>query len=92
MIEFQYFRDCPNAAATLENLRALLRDSGFPDSDLRITEVSSPDAASEVSFQGSPTILVDGIDIGTGRPPQGFRYSCRLYQIDGRSTGTLSGD
>ena len=90
MVEFQYFKECPNAAATLENLKALIREGLFRESDLSIVEVPTLDSAEERGFQGSPTVLVDGVDVYTGRAPVGFRYTCRFFEIDGEKTGILT--
>ena len=89
MIEFQYFSGCPNAKATLANLRKTLTELEVPDSALRITEVPDIESAKETRFQGSPTILVDGVDIYTGSKPVGYNYSCRVYSFDGRHTGII---
>ena len=63
MIEFQFFEGCPNAAETLRNLEVLSEEGLFPKSDLKITNVRGLDRAEELRFQGSPTVLVDGIDV-----------------------------
>jgi hypothetical protein len=42
-----------------------------------------------MKFQGSPSILVDGVDIYTGVKPEGFSYSCRVYEFDGKQTGVI---
>jgi hypothetical protein len=76
VIEFQYFPGCPNAAETLYNLQQLI-DEGV---------------AHQVSFQGSPSILVDGLDLYTEAKPGGTHFACRTYIIDGRRTGVLPKD
>ncbi|MCK7474346.1 MAG: thioredoxin family protein [Rhodopseudomonas palustris] len=87
MIEFQYFEGCPNAAETLRNLEELSEEGLFLKSDLKITNVQGMDRVEELHFQGSPTVLVDGIDIVTGKAPEGFKYTCRIYTVDGNRTG-----
>ncbi|NLJ47507.1 MAG: alkylmercury lyase [Treponema sp.] len=89
MIEFQYFEGCPNAAETLRNLEVLSEEGLFPKSDLKITNVRGLDRAEELRFQGSPTVLVDGIDVYTGKSPDGFNYTCRIYEMFGKRTGIL---
>ncbi len=89
MIEFQYFQECPNASSTLKNLRALVDDSSIEVSELNLVEVPTPELASKLNFQGSPTILVDGIDIYSETRPSGSSFNCRIYMLDGESTGIL---
>lgn len=89
MIEFQYFEGCPNAKESLSILRAFIIGSSIPEDQLKISLIRSADMAQEVNFQGSPTILIDGIDIYTMHKPIGFNYACRLYMVNGKNTGVL---
>lgn len=89
MIEFQYFSGCPHAKDTLQNLREVMTEMGIGENDLHIIDVPSPEAAQKIKFQGSPTILVNGIDIYTGVQPEGFSYSCRVYEFDGKRSGVI---
>jgi hypothetical protein len=89
MIEFQYFDGCPNAAQTLENLKAALTALNIDESALALREVPSPELAEELNFQGSPTILVNGRDIYTGKQPDSFNYTCRIYTFAGKKTGII---
>jgi len=89
LITFQYFDGCPNAQATLDNLREVAEELGIPDDDIQLVEVPDPAGAEEHRFQGSPTILVDGRDITTGEVPEGFSYTCRVYSFGGERTGVI---
>jgi hypothetical protein len=89
MIEFQYFNRCPHAKDTLQNLRDVMTEKGIGEDELQIIIVLSPKAAQKIKFQGSPTILFNGVDIYTGVKPEGFSYSCRVYEFDGRQTGVI---
>jgi len=89
MVEFQYFNSCPGAGITLENLRDVMAELGFPDGLLKISVVPDLDTARRLNFQGSPSILVNRKDIYTGMEPEGFSYSCRLYEFDGEQTGVI---
>jgi len=89
MIEFQYFNGCPHAKDTFQNLREVMTEMGIVDGDLHIINVTSPEAAQKIKFQGSPTILVNGIDICTGEKPVGFSDSCRVYEFDGIRTEVI---
>jgi hypothetical protein len=89
LITFQYFDGCPNAQATLDNLREVAEELGIPDNHIQLVEVPDPGGAEEHRFQGSPTILVDGRDITTGEVPEGFSYTCRVYSFGGERTGVI---
>ncbi len=89
MIEFQYFEGCPNSLVTLENLRRLVDEDVFSEDELAVVEVPTPEQAEALRFQGSPSILVDGLDLVTGRPPATTSWSCRVYTIDGKRSGAL---
>ncbi len=91
-IEFQYFSGCPHSQQTLENLKSLVKSGFITEDELIIVEVNNPDRARELNFQGSPTILCDGIDIYSMEKPRGFSFSCRVYNIDGTQTGVLPVD
>jgi hypothetical protein len=89
MIEFQYFNGCPHARDTLRNLREVIAEMGIGEDELHIIKVTSPEFAQKMKFQGSPTILINGIDIYMGLQPEGFSYSCRVYEFEGRQTGVI---
>ena len=78
MIEFQYFKGCPHYKATLNNLEELVNEGVISRNDLVISEMNNPVMAERYHFQGSPTILIDGVDLYTGEKPAGFSYSCRI--------------
>ncbi len=74
---------------TLNNLKELIGEGLIRERDLTITEVPDPAFAEKISFEGSPSILVDGIDIYTGAKPKQSNYSCRIYEFDGKRTGIV---
>jgi hypothetical protein len=90
MIEFQFFDGCPNSKATLANIEELISEGLIAKEELKITEVPTMELAERYNFQGSPSVLMDGVDIYTGEKPTGFSYNCRVYKIDGKHTGILS--
>lgn len=89
MIEFQYFSSCPHAGGTLKNLKEVMTEMGISGHDLQIIIVPDPETARTLRFQGSPSIIVNGIDIYSGTKPEGFSYSCRVYEFNGRQTGIV---
>jgi hypothetical protein len=92
MIELQYFEGCPNAKATLGNLQEIQRELAIPDVEIIVVEVPDIDSAEKNRFRGSPTILVDGIDLYTETEPVGHNFSCRVYSFDGKQTGVIPRD
>ncbi|MGC9006645.1 MAG: alkylmercury lyase, partial [Sulfurihydrogenibium sp.] len=79
MVEFQYFEGCPNAKQTLENLLSLVKEGFLKEDEIKIVKVDSVEDAQNLNFQGSPSILYNGIDIYTLEKPSGFTYNCRTY-------------
>jgi|YelNatPaOPRAMG01_1025707.scaffolds.fasta_scaffold00381_15 hypothetical protein len=89
IIEFQYFEGCPNAGATLENLLEAINELGLPEEIIKVVKIDDLASARMHKFQGSPTILINGRDIYTEREPQGFNFTCRIYNFDGEQTGKI---
>jgi hypothetical protein len=87
VITFQYFKNCPHSAETLRNLLELAKDNLIPENEVHVIEVPDLASAEEHHFQGSPTILMDGVDIVTLKKPEGFNYACRIYEFNGARTG-----
>lgn len=77
-IEFQYFDGCPNAEATLAGLSEVIHELGIGHAKLNIVQVSDENSAKIQNFQGSPTILIDGVDMYTAAQPSGHTFSCRV--------------
>ena len=89
MIEFQYFEGCPNADRTLENLVEVIKELNLSQSEIQVQEIPDLEAARTRNFQGSPTILMNGMDIYTDLPPVGYNYSCRIYMFGKKQTGVI---
>ena len=70
-----YFDGCPHWHQADELLRGLQAELGFT---LGHGVVETPEAAADIGFVGSPTLLVDGVDpFGTGGEQTGL--ACRMY-------------
>src|SRR4051812_48311082 len=79
LIEVLYFDGCPNHAALMRRLRALLADldENEPIQEIKVT---SHDAAQAQRFLGSPTVRIDGRDIDPSAPTRtDYTLRCRLY-------------
>ena len=72
-----FFEDCPNWKVADGRLATVARE--LPDVTVTRQLVDTPAAAERVGFRGSPSILVDGVDIfADSDAPVGL--SCRVYQ------------
>ncbi|MBN9659086.1 MAG: hypothetical protein J0H49_12955 [Acidobacteria bacterium] len=86
-VELIYDTDCPNVTATRANL---LKAFAAAQLGAKWTEWerSSPDSPAYVARFGSPTVLVDGLDV-EGEDPAAGVSCCRLYAAaEGRYSGT----
>ena len=72
-----YFDGCPNWRQTGQRLREALAAAGRDVTPVYIS-VTSPEDAERLSFRGSPTVLVDGVDpFADASAPVGL--SCRVF-------------
>ncbi|CAN5461741.1 hypothetical protein BH23ACT6_BH23ACT6_23760 [soil metagenome] len=79
-----HFDGCPSWQTTDQRLRELADEHGF---DVTHRKVETPEAAEELSFRGSPTVLIDGRDpFADGDEPVGL--SCRIYQTPDGQAGS----
>jgi hypothetical protein len=73
----------------MEELRTALADVGLPDAPVAAREIAGEDLA----FAGSPTILIDGIDVAPGGGGEPGGLTCRVYRLrDGRFSPTPDPD
>lgn len=80
-----YFDDCPNWQQTASRLDRLT--SEFPDLTVTHQLVDTDEAAQRLGFLGSPTILLDGVDLfATSDTPVGL--SCRIYMTPAGTAGS----
>ncbi len=76
-ITLLYFDGCPNWVQAAEHLDALARE--FPDVGVTRRLVDTDGEAQQIGFHGSPSILIDGVDVFAPEDaPVGL--SCRMYQ------------
>ncbi|TCO59279.1 alkylmercury lyase family protein [Actinocrispum wychmicini] len=80
--------DCPNVAPLQQRLAAVL--AGREDVTVTAEVIDTPEQAIRVGMNGSPTVLVNGID-PFAEPGHAPSVSCRLYRDEtGNPTGTPS--
>lgn len=65
------------------------KEESIPIENIEKIEVPDMETGEKVSFQGSPTILINGIDIYTGVKPEGVHYTCRIFQFGEERTGII---
>ena len=84
-ITLLYFEDCPNWKIAEGHLRVLAQEAP----DLRISHhlVDTPDEAERVGFRGSPSILLEGVDVFAD-PDGAVGLSCRVYQTPAGPAGS----
>lgn len=89
-IQLITFSGCPNASAARFLIERTVADHGIVAA-IEVIDTSAPDAPASLREWGSPTILVNGEDVGGEQEPTG--PSCRLYRgDDGRALGVPSSD
>lgn len=80
---------CPNWQVASDHVRESLHALGRDDVDITEVLITNSDEAAAVAFAGSPTILVDGVDLF----PSGGRttdLACRIYPTETGFAGVPS--
>ena len=92
-VELLWWSGCPSTERAERELRDALRDVGLDRAQVRRREIGTDVEADEVGFRGSPTILIDGVDLLTASPQEPTGLSCRVYpRRDGRISPTPDPD
>lgn len=76
-IQFLYIQECPHAETTLRLLTQSLESLGIQTNVERI-EIHDDLEADHYSFQGSPSIKVDGVDLWEQQRDE-YHMGCRFY-------------
>lgn len=91
-VSFLFYEDCPSHELALERLRELLNEKDI-HTNVEVVKVGSEEQAQELRFVGSPTILIDGLDIDPPPPDSRYALTCRVYRLeDGRISPLPSPD
>ena len=78
-VQLLWFEDCPNHHPAEQMLREVLAENGITDEIERI-EVPDLETGNRLTFPGSPTIRIDGVDVEPGwEPCEDCTPRCRLY-------------
>ena len=84
-VELLWWEECPSTERALTAVREALTDLGLANVDVRMREIRGDDDARETGFVGSPTILIDGVDLVPAAADEQIGLSCRVYRRrDGR--------
>lgn len=78
-LEIQYFKSCPHSAEFIENVKEAIRRSNPDKFEYREIIVDTNEKAGEIKFRGSPTLLINGIDLEDAEAPENPGLACRNY-------------
>lgn len=82
VIEILYTDECPYWKETLKLIQDALREAKM-QLTVKTTKISSIEEAKRLSFPGSPTVRINGVDIDrTMKAAQGY-VGCRIYRYKG---------
>jgi predicted Zn-dependent protease len=79
-VELLWWEGCPSTERALGELREALSDVGLADVEVRVREIRTDADAREAGFVGSPTILIDGVDLAPAADDEAIGLSCRVYR------------
>jgi len=86
-IELLWWEGCPSTEHALSDLRDVLKQEGLEHVEVRMRAIRTDQEAEQADFKGSPTILIDGVDLAPTDDPAGL--ACRIYRRrDGRISPT----
>ena len=82
-VRFLYSEDCPSHDEALQRLRKVMKEEHIED-DVEVIRVEGSEDVERLKFAGSPTILVNDLDIDPQTHPY-YALTCRAYRLeDGR--------
>jgi hypothetical protein len=83
-VELLWWEGCPSTDRALAVVREALAELGL-GGEVRTREIETDDEAQQAGFVGSPTILIDGVDLVPAADDEPIGLSCRVYRRrDGR--------
>lgn len=89
-VELLHIVDCPNTAVAEEHARAALDSLGLTDVPVEVVTIRTEAEAADAPFGGSPTILVDGVDLFPTAPVRSL--ACRVYATESGFAGAPTRD
>ena len=92
-VELLWCNGCPSTERALSELGEALAELGIAGTEIRAREIKTDEDAAQAGFRGSPTILIEGIDIGRADSDESTGLTCRVYRRrDGRISPTPDPD
>jgi hypothetical protein len=84
-VELLWWEGCPSTEKALAAVREALSELGLTGVEVHAREIETDEAARDAGFVGSPTILIDGVDLVPAAADEPIGLSCRVYRRrDGR--------
>ena len=84
-VEFLWWSGCPSWERGIAELRGAMEELGLDPDGIEMRPVETEEDAARESFPGSPTIRVDGADVGGAAAEADSPLTCRVYRRrDGR--------
>ena len=84
-VELLWWEGCPSTERALAAVREALGELDLVDVEVSMREIEDDGDAREAGFVGSPTILIDGVDLVPAAAEEQIGLSCRVYRRrDGR--------
>lgn len=77
-VELQYFEGCPNSDLMTENVKEAIAQIDTQVA-FKCVLVDTPEKAEKYKFRGSPTVLINGIDLEGVPEPAVGNLACRYY-------------
>ena len=81
-----YCDDCPSLNPTLERVKKVLNEENI-EQEILLKKVETSEEAVNLKFTGSPTILINGIDIDPPGEGSYFAMNCRAFK---KENGNIS--
>lgn len=78
-IEVQHFEGCPNSVEMIARVRTAIEEFNERIEYKEIL-VETSELAQQINFRGSPTVLINGIDIERMPEPTKANLTCRYYR------------
>jgi hypothetical protein len=85
-VELLWWEGCPSTEQARQELGQVLQEMGLDSVEVRMRQIETDQAAKRAEFTGSPTVLIDGVDV-VPRPEEPWGLTCRVYR---RRDGAIS--
>jgi hypothetical protein len=77
-VEIQYFEGCPHADEMIERVK--IAAAKLTDVEYKLILVDTPEKARKYKFRGSPTLLINGVDLEGMPEAEDGNLCCRYYK------------